>query len=95
MWFERAEKVISQVEHVIKLLEFFSYIALITFRFSKEYIPSLREEKDKLQKLRKNELIREMKQFLELYQTYQPEYEYFEYKNSMTFGFFIVRHFQK
>ena len=32
-----------------------------------------------------------MKQFLELYQTYQTEYDYFDHKNQATFSYYIVR----
>ena len=90
LWFERAEKVINQLEHVYKLMEFFSYASLISFRFTNDYIPALKEEKDKAKKIRKNELIKEMRAFLELYSTYQLEYDYFSYKNQTTFSFFIV-----
>lgn len=48
MWFERAEKILAQLEHMNKLLEFFNYASLIAYRFTKEYIPDLKEEKDKL-----------------------------------------------
>lgn len=90
LWFERAEKVINQLEHVYKLMEFFSYASLISFRFTNDYIPVLKEEKDKAKKIRKNELIKEMRAFLELYSAYQLEYDYFSYKNQTTFSFFIV-----
>lgn len=75
-----------------KLMDFLSYASLISYRFKKEYIPTLKEEKDKLQKLRKNDLIREMQQMLELYQAYQLEYDYFDHKNQTTFSYFIVRY---
>eukprot|EP00347_Sterkiella_histriomuscorum_P015094 403358341 len=91
MWIDRAEKIVKQLEHMNKLLEFLTYASLISFRIAQEYIPGLREEKDKLQKLRKNDLVREMKQFLELYQTYQTEYDYFDHKNQATFSYFIEK----
>lgn len=36
------------------------------------------------------ELIKEFKQFLELYSAYQLEYDYFDHKNMATFSYFIV-----
>ena len=90
LWFERAEKVMKQLDHLGRLLEFFSYVAQISFRFYREYVPQLKEETDKKAKLKKTQLIKDMRQFLELYQTYQPDYDYFDHKHSQTFFLFQV-----
>jgi hypothetical protein len=39
LWFERAEKVMKQLDHLGRLIEFFTYVAQISFRFTKDYIP--------------------------------------------------------
>ena len=64
---------------------------MIAYRFTNDYIPMLKETKDKGQRLRNNELIREMKGMLELYSTYQLEYDYFDHKTYTSFSAFIVR----
>lgn len=77
MWVERAEKVLRQLQHMSKLLEFLGYVALTSHRFVKEYCPQLKsnpaeakkEDKllNKLLRLRKQEVLKEIKQMLELY----------------------------
>ena len=84
LWFERAEKVVQQLQHVLKLIEFFNYASVVSNRIYKEYIPMLKKEK-------RNDLIRECKSLTELYSTYQLDYDYFSYKNSQTFSLFMVR----
>ncbi len=42
----------------------------------------LKQETDKSKKLQKNEVIREMRGFMELYSTYQPDYNYWDYKTA-------------
>ncbi|CDW80534.1 UNKNOWN [Stylonychia lemnae] len=91
MWFERAQKILNQLEHLQKLFEFFSYSSLIANRIAQEYVPELRNEKDKFLRLKKNEFIKELKQFLELYSAYQLEYDYFDHKNITTFSYFIEK----
>lgn len=51
----------KQLEHLGRLIEFFTYIAQISFRFAKEYVPSLKEETDKRLRMKKNELVKEIK----------------------------------
>jgi len=55
-------------------------MALTANRFVQDYILTLKEEKDKAKRLRKNDLVKEMRSMLELYSTYQPEYDYFDHK---------------
>ena len=79
-----------------KLLDFLGYVAVISHRFVREYTPQLKplvqdKKEDKLLRLRKNEVLKEMKQILELYQAYQVEYDYFDHKNLTAFSYFIVR----
>lgn len=56
-----------------KLLEFLGYVALTSHRFVKEYCPQLKsnpaeaKKEDKLLRLRKQEVLKEIKQMLELY----------------------------
>ena len=64
-----------------RLLEFFSYVALLSHRFTNDYLPLLQETKSPQSSV----LIRELKGMLELYSTYQPDYDYFDYKNGPTF----------
>lgn len=75
---------------MLKIFDFLSYSSMISYRFTQDYIPALKEEKDKLLKLKKNALIKEMRSLIELYSTYQLDYDYFDYKNQTTFSFFIV-----
>ena len=60
-----------------RLLEFFSYVALMSHRFHHEIAAQDVQVK------------RDMKAFTELYSTYQLEYDYYDYKNQMTFTLFI------
>lgn len=76
------------MEHLGRLVEFFTYVAQISYRFFREYAPTLKEETDKKVRLKKNELVKEMKQFCELYETYQPDYDYFDHKHWQTFTLF-------
>ena len=69
LWFERAKKVLAQLEHMLRILEFVSYASLISHRFHNEYKPE------------NPQVAREMRGFTELYSTYQMEYDYFDYKN--------------
>jgi hypothetical protein len=39
LWFERAQKVLDALDHMRKLLEFFSYVALISHRIQHEFEP--------------------------------------------------------
>lgn len=39
LWFERAQKVLSCLDHMRRLLEFFSYVALVSHRFHHEIEP--------------------------------------------------------
>lgn len=80
----------QQLDHTLKLLDFFSYVALIAYKFVNDYIPMLKEEKDKSLKLRKSDLAKEMRGMLELYSTYQIDYDYFDYKTYEKFSLFIV-----
>jgi hypothetical protein len=52
---------------MVTLLDFFNYVALISYRFSREYVPALKEEKDKMMRMRKAELAKEMRSMAELY----------------------------
>jgi hypothetical protein len=67
-------------------------MAVIGHRFINEYIPMLDQKTNtKLKSLNRSKLIKELKSFVELYSTYQPEYDYYDYRNSHTFALFIVR----
>jgi len=41
LWFERAQKVLNSLDHLYKLLEFFSYVSLLSHRFTNDYLPLL------------------------------------------------------
>jgi hypothetical protein len=58
-------------------------VGLIANRFHVDYIPDLKEKRVPLS------VIREVTAFLELYSTYQPEYDYYDYKNGHMFTLFI------
>lgn len=81
LWFERAQKVLSTLDHLYKLLEFLSYVALISHRFTNDYLVMLAESKSP----QAVQVSRELKGMLELYSTYQLEYDYYDYKNGHTF----------
>jgi hypothetical protein len=65
---------------VHRLLDFFSYVALISHRFTHDYLPLLGSNQN---------LIREIKALLELYSSYQLDYDYFDYKHGSTFSLFV------
>eukprot|EP00350_Pseudokeronopsis_sp_OXSARD2_P004398 CAMPEP_0170546600 /NCGR_PEP_ID=MMETSP0211-20121228/4952_1 /TAXON_ID=311385 /ORGANISM="Pseudokeronopsis sp., Strain OXSARD2" /LENGTH=139 /DNA_ID=CAMNT_0010851151 /DNA_START=1278 /DNA_END=1697 /DNA_ORIENTATION=+ len=88
LWFERAEKVIKQLDHLMMLSEFLDYAALISSRFHNEYIPLLKEKSASNVSKQRLTLAREMKGFLELYSTYQIEYNYFNHLNLERFTLF-------
>ncbi len=54
-------------------------MALISHRFSVDYVPQLGSQA----------LVKELKGFVELYSAYQLDYDYFDYKHSPTFSLFI------
>lgn len=85
LWFERAQKVLSCLDHLYKLLDFFSYVSLISHRFTNDYLEMLTERKSP----QAYQLCRDLKGMLELYSTYQLEYDYFDFKNGHTFGLFV------
>ena len=80
MWFQRAEKVRKQLDYMQLIFDFLSYAALIANRFMQDYVPQLKNEKDKAIKIKKNELIKEMRGMIELYSSYQLDYDCFDYK---------------
>lgn len=75
LWFERAEKVMNQLDHLAMLLDFFEYMAIIADRFENEYRMQLENKGD-------YGLSKELHAFCELYQTYQPDYDAYDHKNS-------------
>jgi hypothetical protein len=81
LWFERAQKVLSSLDHLYKLLEFLSYIALLSHRFTNDYLVMLADSKS-IQSIQASQ---ELKGMLELYSTYQLDYDYYDYKNGHTF----------
>lgn len=83
LWFERAQKVMSSLDHTSRLLDFFSYISLISYRFTQDYTPLLKNAGAS------SSLIREMKGTLELYSSYHLDYDYFDFKNGPTFSLFV------
>lgn len=85
MWFERAQKVLNTLDHFYKLLEFFSYISLLSYRFTNDYLPMLADSKSG----KAAQASRDLKGMLELYSSYQLEYDYFDYKNGHTFSLFV------
>jgi len=91
MWFQRAEKVSRQLDYMQYLLDFLSYAAMVSNRFVHEYIPQLKNEKDKSKRLRKNEIVKEMRGLIELYSAYQLDYDCFDHKTQPQFALFVVR----
>ncbi len=83
LWFDRANKVLASLDHTSRLLDFFGYIALISYRFTQDYPPLLKNAGAS------NALSREMKALLELYSSYQLNYDYYDYKNGSTFSLFV------
>lgn len=41
MWFERAQKINNQLDHLLSIAEFFDYAAIISDRFNSQYKPTL------------------------------------------------------
>ena len=70
LWFQRAEKVKKQLDYMQLIFDFLSYASLISNRFTQDYIPQLKPEQDKSLKIKKNELIKEMRGMIELYSSY-------------------------
>lgn len=64
-------------------MDFFGYIALISYRFTQDYPPILKNAGAS------STLTREMKGLLELYSSYQLDYDYYDYKNGSTFSLFV------
>jgi hypothetical protein len=79
----------SALDHSQRLLDFMSYVALISHRFTHDYIHKLIEVKAP------RSLNRELNAFLELYSSYQPDYDYHDYKNQVTFSLFAENFEQK
>ena len=90
LWFERAEKVVKQLQYTVRLIEFFDYVAIISHRFANEYIPQLKSIKGE-HFGNAAKVIKEMKSFLEVNSVQQVDYDYFNYKHESTYSYFIVR----
>lgn len=90
LWFERAEKIVKQLQYTLKLIEFFDYVSVISHRFQNEYIPSLKSKKGE-QYSEAPKLVKEMRSFIEVNSVQQVDYDYFSYKNEATYSYFIVR----
>ena len=61
----------------------------IAFRLTDETLPSLKKSMT-VDKQEKSELINEIKQFVELYQTYTiTDYDYWKYENASIFSLFM------
>jgi 3-dehydroquinate dehydratase len=88
LWFERAEKVLKQLDHLALLIEFLEYVATISHRFHQEYIPMLKDSSEG--GVRKVKLIKEMRAMMELYSAYQIDYDYFDHNNKEKFSLFKV-----
>lgn len=60
----------NQLDHMLKLIDFFDYMAIISHRINNEYIPQLIDLKtNKQSKINQSKLIKEMKSLIELYST--------------------------
>lgn len=90
LWFERAEKIVKQLQYTLKLIEFFDYVSVISHRFQTEYLPSLKSKKGE-QYSEAPKLVKEMRSFIEVNSVQQVDYDYFSYKNEATYSYFIVR----
>jgi hypothetical protein len=85
LWVERAAKIIRQATHIGNLIEHFEFMGDIAFRLTDETLPSLKKSMNE-NKQEKSELINEIKQFVELYQTYTiTDYDYWNYENASIF----------
>ena len=67
MWFDRAQKINNQLDHLLSLLEFFDYAAIISNRYSSQYLPTLQE----LETPSANKLYSDLTNFIAVYETYQ------------------------
>ena len=66
MWFERAQKINNQLDHLLSIAEFFDYAAIIANRFSSQYMPTLQQ----MEKAGANKLYADLTNFLKVYETY-------------------------
>ena len=62
------------MDHLISLLEFFEYMAIIADRFENEYRVQLEKKGDFA-------LAKQLHSFCELYSAYQPDYDIYDHKN--------------
>lgn len=94
LWFERAEKTMKHLNHFELLMDQFEYMGDLANRLSTDSLPSLKkslkdEKNDKLRR-QKQQLVLEMKSFLELYQTYNiKDYDYWDHNHSPMFSLFV------
>lgn len=68
LWFARAQKIIDQITHLQTLVEFFDFCFVLSLRFS-EYLTQPTGNKY------------EVRSFLELYQTWTPDYDLYLHKH--------------
>lgn len=96
LWFERAEKTMKHLSHFESLMDHFEYMGELANRLSTDSLPqlkkSMKEEKNDKLRRQKQQLVQEMKSFLELYQTYNiTEYDYWDYRHSAMFSLFVEK----
>lgn len=77
MWFERAERIMKEIEHTDQVLEFFNFMAKTSQQYMVEYNRALRKEgSEKADKLREKLL-----KFIDDYSKYELNYDIFYYEN--------------
>ena len=81
LWFARAEKILKQVDYLMNVLEFIEYASVVTHRVTNEYMVTLQTDQKVSSHAYSQQLHFEMKQSLELYQTYQLDYDLFDHLN--------------
>lgn len=96
LWFERAQRTLSHINHFQLLLDQFEFMCQMSYNLQHDSTPSLKksfkEEKVDKVKQKKYGLVQEIKKFLELYQTYSiKDYDYWDYKNATMFSLFVEK----
>jgi len=66
MWYERAQKINKQLEHLMSLVDFFEFAAVLADRLAKQHVPKLK----KIVTPESQAMIGDIKRFLALYETY-------------------------
>lgn len=93
MWVERAEKILRKAEWIPKVVQFMEHVSLISKRFSEDYSEQLRKHAQV--NLEAAKVRKEFFGMLELFETHQPDYDIWDFKNEHAFSIFIENFEQK